>query len=84
MPGFGFDSSEQVLAQVSGLTMLDKTTVSAGVLSNATQAPVDLTPALVDPVVARIYALDGTVRRASSLQMTADAKLPETVSEVAA
>jgi NADH-quinone oxidoreductase subunit G len=46
-------------------------------LSNASQQSVDLTPAVKQPVTASIYALDGMVRRASSLQLTADAKVQE-------
>jgi NADH-quinone oxidoreductase subunit G len=34
----------------------------------------DMVPATVTPCVASIYQLDGLVRRASSLQLTADAR----------
>lgn len=84
VPGFGFDSSEEVLKQVSGLPSSDKTNVSAELLDNTTHAVVDLTPATIAPVVASIYALDGTVRRASSLQLTADARRTDAVQETAA
>jgi NADH-quinone oxidoreductase subunit G len=84
VPGFDFESSQDVLNQVCGLPTADKSHLSAEMLSNTTQAAIDLAPAAVAPVVARIYALDGTVRRAASLQLTADAKRPDQVQEVAA
>ena len=43
-------------------------------LSNATQAPIDASPIEHQPVTASIYQLDGIVRRAPSLQLTADAR----------
>jgi NADH-quinone oxidoreductase subunit G len=84
VPGFDFDSSEDVLGQVSGLSSVSKVNVSAELLNNMTHAAIDLTPAAVAPVVASIYALDGTVRRAVSLQLTADAKRTDVVQEIAA
>jgi NADH-quinone oxidoreductase subunit G len=84
VPNFDFDSSEDVLRQVAGLTSVDKMHVSAELLNNTTQAVIDLVPSTVAPVVAGIYALDGTVRRATSLQLTADAKGAVAAAEVAA
>ncbi|MEI8028906.1 MAG: NADH-quinone oxidoreductase subunit NuoG [Comamonadaceae bacterium] len=84
LPGFAFDSSDAVLDQVSGLTSKDKLQVSAELLSNATLARIDLTPATQAPVVASIYALDSIVRRATSLQLTADARHAKAAQEVAA
>ena len=84
VPGFDFDSSQAVLNQVCGLPPADKTHLSVDMLSNTTRAAIDLTPATVAPVVATIYALDGTVRRATSLQLTADAKRTEVAQEMAA
>jgi NADH-quinone oxidoreductase subunit G len=43
-------------------------------MSNATSAAIDLTPAASRPVSAAIYQLDGIVRRAPSLQLTADVR----------
>jgi NADH-quinone oxidoreductase subunit G len=61
------------------------THVSPALLSNVTAAAVDLTPSAQAPVVAGIYALDGLVRRAASLQLTADARRkPLAVQEVTA
>ena len=74
LPGFDFESSQAVLHQVPELANPQTTHVSLELLSNATTATVDLTPAATPPVVAGIYALDGLVRRAASLQLTADAR----------
>jgi len=74
VPDVDFDSSQEVLQQIRGAQPAAITQVSADQLSNATQAAIDLAPAAGVPVVAGIYALDGTVRRATSLQLTADAK----------
>jgi NADH-quinone oxidoreductase subunit G len=83
VPGFDFDSSQDVLNKVCGLPPAEQTHLGAEVLSNATKASVDLSPATGEPVVASIYALDSVVRRATSLQLTADAKAAAT-QEVAA
>ncbi len=72
LPGFDFESSQNVLSQIPGL---DGTQVSAAKLSNATDASITLTPSVgASPAVASIYQLDGLVRRATSLQLTADAR----------
>jgi NADH-quinone oxidoreductase subunit G len=82
VPGFDFNSSEEVLQDIQG--------ISAGVvvptkLTNTTNAAIDLvagSDAL--PVVSGIYELDSIVRRAPSLQLTVDAKRKSYVGEVAA
>lgn len=84
VPGFDFNSTEEILRQVPGLTAPDKAHLPAELLNNTTQAAIDLTPASISPVVAKIYELDGIVRRATSLQFTADAKQTETAQEAAA
>jgi NADH-quinone oxidoreductase subunit G len=48
--------------------------VDAARLSNAGSAAIDIAPASAEPCVASIYQLDGLVRRATSLQLTADAR----------
>lgn len=68
LPGFDFESSQDVLAAVNAKSASVK-------LDNTTAAVVDLSECTVTPVVASIYQLDGLVRRSSSLQLTADAKL---------
>jgi NADH-quinone oxidoreductase subunit G len=83
LPGFDFESSQDVLNQISGLDAV------VDALSNATDAAVRLESTnQAAPAVAMIYQLDSLVRRATSLQLTADARgLPVTQSsaeEVAA
>ncbi len=71
--GFEFETSQDVLAAaLQGQTQLMH--LPADKLMNTTAASIDISASLVVPAVASIYQLDGTVRRASSLQMTADAK----------
>ncbi len=65
LPGFEFESSQEVLAAA---------TATAPALNNATQAAITLAASTTEPVVASIYQLDGLVRRAPSLQLTADAR----------
>lgn len=70
LPGFAFESTTDVLQTVG-----DDGAVPANALSNATAAKaVASTGAIPAPVVAGIYQLDSIVRRAPSLQLTADAR----------
>ena len=72
VPGFDFESSLDVLKQVKGIS---EDHVAASCLSNTSDAAIELTNAnQASPVVASIYQLDSLVRRASSLQLTADAR----------
>jgi len=68
LPGFGFDSIDEVRAQALPADMATR-------LSNVCDQAIDLTPALHLPVSASIYQLDGLVRRAPALQHTADAEV---------
>ena len=75
LPGFSFESSVEVLAQVFGPAVDGLSQVASGKLSNAS----DVLPAVgaapaTRPAVASIYQLDSLVRRATSLQLTADAR----------
>ena len=77
LPGFDADSSQAVLvAALPGVA--SGQTVDAGRLSNADvvsgPAGADLNAASVPPCVAPIYQLDSLVRRATSLQLTSDAR----------
>jgi NADH-quinone oxidoreductase subunit G len=73
LPGFDADSAQAVLAAtLPGLAT--GSLVDASRLSNAGNAFIDLNPAQGQPCVAAIYQLDSLVRRASSLQLTADAR----------
>jgi NADH-quinone oxidoreductase subunit G len=75
LPDFGFESSQDVLRAVPGVRVSPEgIVVSEERLSNATPATIDLSAAPGQPVVAGIYQLDGVVRRAPSLQMTADGR----------
>jgi len=65
LPGFEFESSQDVLAAA---------TAQPAKLSNVTQAAINVAATAAEPVVASIYQLDGLVRRAPSLQLTADAR----------
>ena len=92
VPGFEYDSTQDVLAQLmSGFgARLDTQTgaealfVPESSLSNHCDSKIDLTPAAVRPQIASIYALDSIVRRAPSLQLTADAKQSTALDAVAA
>ena len=70
--GVDYESSQDVLRTAIGA---DTTQVPAQVLSNATKTVIQV-PAgpVAEPVVASIYQLDSIVRRAPSLQLTADAR----------
>ncbi len=84
LPGFAFDSSQEVLAAVPGLPSLDKSLVSNALLSNLTDEAIDLAVSNIEPCVASIYALDGLVRRSPGLQLTADAQAGKQPQEIAA
>ena len=72
LPGFDFESSQDVLKQVAGA---DAAQLPADKLGNGTEAGIDLSAVAAQaPAVASIYQLDGLVRRATSLQLTADAR----------
>jgi len=66
LPGFEFEIVEDVRAVALPEDI-------GSLLSNATQAKVDMTPASKPPVTASIYQLDSLVRRAPALQHTTDA-----------
>jgi NADH-quinone oxidoreductase subunit G len=72
LPGFDFESSQDVRRSIPGA---DAGQVPADRLGNVSQGEIVVAgvtgPA---PAVASIYQLDGLVRRATSLQLTADAR----------
>ena len=74
LPGFDFDASTDVLNKLTRQTT-SLISIPAEKLGNASIATIDLSVSGVKPVTATIYQVDGIVRRASSLQMTADARL---------
>jgi NADH-quinone oxidoreductase subunit G len=74
LPGFDFESSQDVLTAMHRDNAGVPEFVPAARLGNASTASIDLSPAAVAPVVASIYQLDSLVRRATSLQLTADGR----------
>ena len=75
LPGFDFESSAEVLAQVFGPAVDGVSQVPVGKLDNATTAqPLAAAVPSGRPAVAAIYQLDSLVRRAPALQLTADAR----------
>ena len=66
-PGLGQETREQLREQALPQDV-------AARLSNACSAWIDVNPVPGQPASASIYQLDGLVRRAASLQQTADAK----------
>jgi NADH-quinone oxidoreductase subunit G len=65
VPGVSFETSQDVLARAKAKPLAE---------SNATRAAIHLAATAGTPAVASIYQLDGIVRRAPSLQLTADAR----------
>ncbi len=80
LPGFDAESSQAVLTQalpgVAPGSMVD-----ASRLDNRTSAAIDTTVTSGTPCVAAIYQLDGLVRRAPSLQLTADGRAAQSTEE---
>ena len=72
LAGFDFDSAQDVLKSIFSADGIHAM-VDASRLNNAAPVHPDFSASAVNPCVASIYGLDGLVRRASSLQMTADA-----------
>ncbi|GKS94243.1 NADH-quinone oxidoreductase subunit NuoG [Acidovorax sp. SUPP2825] len=74
--GLDFETSQDVLAKATGATVAAPLAqLPADRLSNSTRAAIAVPAgAGAAPVVASIYQLDGLVRRAPSLQLTADAR----------
>jgi NADH-quinone oxidoreductase subunit G len=72
LPGFEFNSAQEVLSHLHSGVIPDHAPTNR--LSNACSLPSSGFDSQVPPCVADIYQLDGIVRRASSLQLTADAK----------
>jgi NADH-quinone oxidoreductase subunit G len=84
--GFGYESAQEVLVAARGAADAQQAMVQGDRLSNRTAAKADLSVAAGAPASAAIYQLDGIVRRAESLQLTADgqAALPESARAAAA
>jgi len=84
LPGFGFETSEEVKAEALGdlATLAERLAVMATATTQATASATiaahaaTTTGALERIADVPIYATDAIVRRASALQMTADARPP--------
>jgi NADH-quinone oxidoreductase subunit G len=76
LPGFDFDASTDVLHKLTGQSAaLGGIPVEKlGNSAKAANVAIDISETNIQPVTATIYQIDGIVRRASSLQMTADAR----------
>jgi len=80
LPGFDAESSQAVLAKaLPGVEA--GSVVDAARLDNRTSAAIDTTVTSGTPCVAAIYQLDGLVRRAPSLQLTADGRAAQRAEE---
>ncbi len=80
VPGMAFESSQEVLEHMHANGDGVPAIAPEKRLSNACQVSVDISVCAGEPAVAGIYQLDGIVRRASSLQLTADARAQTNVS----
>jgi NADH-quinone oxidoreductase subunit G len=74
VPGFDFETSQDVLARATNAPAGSVSQVPAAQLSNVVASVPAGAAAVGEPVVASIYQLDGLVRRSTSLQLTADAR----------
>ena len=72
LPAFTWESAAEVLVAARGEADAQQAMVQGDKLSNRTSARADLSVQAGTPVTAAIYQLDGYVRRAMSLQLTAD------------
>ncbi len=73
LPGFAFETSQEVLAQLLGTANANPSHLPAEALSNTTSSAINLVANRGEPCSASIYQLDALVRRAASLQLTQDA-----------
>jgi len=75
LPGFDFESSHDVLVRAGFDGTASGSIVDNKLLGNTHDGiAIDLAAATVEPAVAALYQLDSIVRRAPSLQLTADAR----------
>jgi NADH-quinone oxidoreductase subunit G len=72
LANFTYESAQEVLAAARGAQDAQQPVVQGDKLSNHTGAKIDLSVQAGTPATAAIYQLDSIVRRAESLQLTAD------------
>lgn len=75
LQGFTWESAQEVLVAARGAADAQQPLAQRDKLSNRTAKAVWLGDTSARPVTASIYQLDGVVRRAPSLQLTADAQV---------
>jgi NADH-quinone oxidoreductase subunit G len=75
LPGFDYESAQEVLVAARGKEDAEQAFVQGGKLSNKTAKAAWLGDTDARPVSAGIYQLDSIVRRAPALQLTADARI---------
>jgi NADH-quinone oxidoreductase subunit G len=81
LPGFDYESAQEVLVAARGEKDATQAFAQGSALSNATSSAIDLDVQASQPVTASIYQLDSIVRRAPSLQLTADARVAREAQE---
>lgn len=77
IPGFDFETSQDVLLRATNSSAGVLEVLPSSVLNNSAVGKITTAPSKAagdEPVVASIYQLDGLVRRSTSLQLTADAR----------
>jgi len=79
LPGFDFNSSQDVLQHLQAEQAGPLEWVPASRLSNVCGRDMEGQSSRLEPCVASIYQLDSIVRRSPSLQRTADAKSADTL-----
>jgi len=84
LPGFEYESAQEVLVAARGKDDAQQPFVQGDKLGNATGAAINLSAPAGKPATAAIYQLDGVVRRAESLQLTADARVAAKAEEALA
>jgi NADH-quinone oxidoreductase subunit G len=81
LAGFDYESSQEVLVAARGEKDAKQAFVQGALLSNKTSAAIEAGAKAGKPVTAAIYQLDSIVRRAPSLQLTADARSSQPAKE---
>ena len=74
LPGFEYESTADVLAEMHRAQGGVPQQVPPALLSNTSSAALAAPAPVAEPVVASIYQLDSIVRRAGALQQTADGR----------
>ena len=81
LQGFDYESAQDVLVDARSAHDAQQPFVQGGLLSNKASAAIDMNVRAGKPATAAIYQLDSIVRRAPSLQLTADARVESNAKE---